>query len=81
MMMNDPKKKITTIIAGLGKSAEAPKNEMGDEMDSSMGLMSAAEDMLLAVKENSPKRLMEAMKAFVQMQMDEPSEEPSESEE
>jgi hypothetical protein len=68
MMMDDKKKRITTIIARLGKpSEEAPKNEMGDEIDDSMPKEAAAEELLAAIESKSPKGIIEAFESLMEL--------------
>jgi hypothetical protein len=65
MMMNDAKKKAVSIIVS------KPESSSQEEVT---GYEAAAEDILLALKEQSPKRLKEALKAFVDMCMYEQEE-------
>lgn len=71
MFMADKKKPSTVIVARMkaGKSEEAPAetNEMGDEVDSSIGLDSAAEEILAAVKSGDAKALKEALSSFMEL--------------
>lgn len=86
MMMPDDKKKRATLIIAKMKGGspdmpkEAPKSDDGAEMDSSMGYMAAAEEMMKAIESKDPKMLMSAVKAFVDMCMDESPEDESEYE-
>lgn len=78
MFMSDQKKKPSTlIVASMKPSApmeQAPKNENGDETDSSIGLESAAQDVLSAIEAKDAKQLASAMKALVEMCDDDSSE-------
>jgi hypothetical protein len=72
MMMADKGKKGIAIILSKMKGGEeemkkAPMSEEGAESDHEMGLTSAAEEILRAVKSDNPKALVEAMKAFYDM--------------
>lgn len=81
MLMKDPKKSLALLVAKKMSSPDmenAPENENGDEQDDSIGLKSAAEEILKAVKSDDPSALIEALKSFYEMcQSDEePSEQP-----
>lgn len=83
MMMKDDKKKMAgLIIAKMGKPQEdaAAPMEDGAEQDDSMAVNSAAEEVLKAVKSDSPEQLVEAMKSLIQLigqpSEDEPPQEP-----
>jgi len=82
MLLKDDKKRMATIIVGKlsGKPEsmeEKPKNEMGDEMDSEMGLDAAAEELLSAMHSKDPKMLKHALRSFMEMIMNEMPEESS----
>lgn len=67
-MMDDKKKRITTIIAKIGKPSEAaPTNEMGDEIDDSMPKEAAAEELLAAIESKSPKGIIEAFESLMEL--------------
>lgn len=72
MMMGDDKKnRATVIMAKLSGSKEQPEkresNEMGDEVDKSIPLDSAAEEILAAVESKDASALREALKSFYEM--------------
>jgi hypothetical protein len=75
MIMNDDKKNRATIIVRkisgnmepVQNAERAEINEMGDEVDNSIGLMSAAEDMMSAVQSKDAKALKNALKSFIDM--------------
>lgn len=80
MFMADDKKKAATIIIASGKSMEAPKNDMGDEVDASAGLDAAAADIVHAIHAKDAKMLKSALVAFMDMcEMQEPEEVEEES--
>lgn len=71
MFMSDKKKPAALIIAKMraGKEEmpkEVERNEMGDEVED-MGIVSAAEELLAAIKSESPKAIVEAMKSMMEM--------------
>jgi hypothetical protein len=69
MLMNSNKDKMAaTIIAGMGKKedSEAPQQE-GAEQDDSVGMESAAEELLSAIESKSPKAVVAALKACMDM--------------
>ena len=86
MPMFDQNKKITQVIMAKmkpGKSEEmesAPENEMGDQMDNSMALESAAEEVMSAIESKNVPGLVEAMKSLIEMCMDEYESSESEAE-
>lgn len=66
MLLKDDKKKMVTIIAGkLGEKPVETENDV--EQDKSIGLESAAEEIISAVHSKSPKAVVEAMKSFMEM--------------
>ena len=82
MLMKDDKRKAVTMIMGKLKGEthpdnlkpkeseymdKAPTNEMGDEMDASIGLDSAAEEMMSAMESKDAKAFSAALKSFLQM--------------
>lgn len=85
MIMQDDKKKMATIIIsrkkpeGPEEMRTAPENENGDEMDSDMGLSSAAEEIMSAMHSKDPAALKAALRSFIEMHLDEESEKSSES--
>lgn len=66
MLMKDNKRSITTIISGLGAPEQEAKPD-NVEQDASIGLDTAAEEILKAVESKSPKALVEALKSFMEM--------------
>jgi len=81
MLLSPGKKKMATIIvASMGKKPDYVQN-VGEESDTGeykvpegesssmddMGLVSAAESILKAVKDGKPKALAQAMKDFIYM--------------
>lgn len=85
MLMKDNKKSIATLIAKRAKGPshidnmqpefkESPEKE-GALQDNSVGLESAAEELLSAIESKSPKAVVEAFKALAEMcEYDEPME-------
>lgn len=79
MMAGDKKKAITLIINKMKdksydgmkesneKAMEAPQNEMGDEVDNSMGLNAAAEEMMSAMERKDASAFAAALKSFMEM--------------
>lgn len=67
MLLKDDKKRLTTIIAGAQGMSNAPTNEMGDEVDSEMGLQSAAEEIVQAIESKNASALKAALKSFIEM--------------
>ena len=64
------RKGIAVIISKrLGGESEEqkPMNEMGDEMDSDMGMKAAMEEFKGAMEAGSTRGMMEAMKSFMEM--------------
>lgn len=82
--MSSPKKKASTLILGsmspLSDAKEAPKTEDGAESDDSIGMHSAADELIAAVHAKDPKGVATAMKALHEMCSSEESE-PSMEEE
>lgn len=84
-MMQDKKKAVSVLIARMKKPSEevskAPEKD-GVEQDSSMGLESAADEIMSAVESKNPKALVSALKSFMEMCDNEsPEHEQSESSE
>lgn len=75
MLMKDPKKSIALLIAGPKKMEDSPKSEEGGEYDPSIAYKSAAEEILAAVESKDPGALVEALKSFHEMCMNEPEPE------
>jgi hypothetical protein len=59
MTPTDLKNRNTLVIIGGG---DMPEN-MEDSMDARMGLVSCAEDVLAAIKENDPEALADALES------------------
>jgi len=89
MLLSPGKKKMATIIvASMGKKPDYVQS-VGEESDTGeykvpegessgaddVGLVSAAESILKAVKDGKPKALAQAMKDFIYMSQEEPTEE------
>lgn len=79
MMMADKKKGVATLILnklkdGKEEVSEAPKNEMGDEMDQSAGKLAAAEEVMQSLESKDPKMLLSAIESLISMCMDEQEE-------
>ena len=75
MMSDNKKNRATLIIAKMSKKPKdseseyekPPMNERDEPVDSSMGLQSAAEELLAAVESKDAKAVMSAMKSFYDM--------------
>lgn len=74
MLMKDDKNKMASVIvASMGKKpGESEESEMapevdGVEQDDSVGMESAAEELLAAVEQKSVKGIVEAFKAMYEM--------------
>lgn len=80
MLMKDNKKNMASlIVAGIKGPKEAPMSQDGAEQDNSMAEDTAAEELLAAIEQKSPKGIVEAFKNL--MECCSPSEEmESESE-
>lgn len=82
LMKPDKKKSVTLIMSRLGAQPEqAPTSpEDGVEQDDSIGFDTAASELLAAIKSDSPKAVVSAIKALVAM-CEESEPEESEPEE
>lgn len=80
MLMKDPKKNLATLIVGKMRPDETKPTTDGAEYDPSVGYKSAAEEILKAIEDKSPEALVEALKSFHEMCMNEPEEESQEPE-
>lgn len=84
-LLEDKKTAAALIIRKMGKPADSsyesmkhsneqmkqvPVNEQGDEVDSSMGLQAAVDEMMAAVEMKSPSKFKSALESFLQMWMD-----------
>lgn len=72
MLLTDKKKPAALIVARMqegkaDKESEAPKNEMGDEVDDSVAKESAAEELLAAIESKSPKAVAEAFSSLMEL--------------
>ena len=81
LLKDDKKKMVTTIIGKLGRPEmeKAPEKD-GVEQDDSIGLESCADEIIQAVEEKSPKKLVEAMRSMMEM-LDEDNDEQENQEE
>lgn len=82
MMMSDNKKKLSTLIIGkmkgpnhsdnlkFGAEKEKPMSE-GGEVDNSIGIDSASEEVMHAIEKKDVKALTSALKSFMDMCYDE----------
>lgn len=82
MLMKPSKdKSVSLIMAKLGgKPAEAPQKD-GAEQDDSVASETAAQELLQAIKADSPKAVVQALKSLMEICESEPkyeSEEPQE---
>lgn len=71
MIMPDKKKAVSVLIARMKQPKEeqvskAPEKD-GVEQDSSIGLESAADEIMSAVESKNAKALVEALKSFMEM--------------
>lgn len=76
MFMKDKNKSLSLIIAKMKKPegeemSEAPKSEDGGEVDNSIGIDSAAEEIMSAIEGKDPKGLVAALKSFMEMSAEE----------
>jgi hypothetical protein len=81
MLMSSNKDKMAaTIIAGMGnkEDKQAPEQE-GAEQDDSVGMESAAEELISAIESKSPKAVVAALKACMDMYEQSEPEEASEA--
>lgn len=63
LMHDDKKKKIASlIVAGIKGPQQAPQSEDGAEQDNSIAEDTAAEELLAAIEQKSPKAIVEAFK-------------------
>ena len=80
MIMPGKKKMVTTIVAGLGKKKPDFVQELGEEgytakeidlskpeKEADIGLLSAAEDIISAIKDGNAEALNEALSAHYDM--------------
>ena len=72
MILSDDKKKRATIIISRMSSSpdkieDVKRNEIGDEVDDSIGYQSACEEIISAVKSNDHMALKDALKSFLDM--------------
>jgi hypothetical protein len=69
--MKDPKKLSAVIVAKMKgdkeEMSDKPMTEDGAEMSPNLGLESAAEEIMSAVKSGDSKLLVDALKSFVEM--------------
>lgn len=71
--MKPDNKKTVSMIVGLAKgpnhldNLKPAESKDGVEQDSSMPAEAAAEDLLAAIASNSPKAVVEAMKALMEV--------------
>lgn len=71
--MKDDKKKVATMIIakmkpnGSDEMSESPKNEVGDPVESDMGLDAASEEILMSIDKKDPAGLKSALKSFLEM--------------
>lgn len=69
MMMHDKKKMLAMIIKGADKPHEmAPKHlEMGAEQDHSVGINSAAEELLNAIDKKDVASIVSSLRSFMEL--------------
>ena len=69
MLMKDPKKSVSVILAKMKKPEmkEAPKSENGAELDQNMPMESAAEELLAAIESKSAAGVVEAIRSLVEL--------------
>lgn len=81
LLKDDKKKMVSSLVGKFSKSQleQAPQKD-GAEQDDSIGLDSCAEEIIQAVEEKSPKKLVEALKSMLEMleDADELEQEPEE---
>lgn len=78
--MNDKKKNVALIVKGMTNPdmKEAPQSEEGGEIDNSIAIDTAAEEIMSAMESKDPKSLVSALKSFMELCKE---EEPEYSEE
>ncbi len=78
MLMKDPKKNIAMIISKKFGPDEQPSEsvESNVESDPSIGYKAAADEIRQAIESKDSSALVEALKSFHAMCMDEPESEP-----
>lgn len=88
MIMSDNKKKSVSLIlekmkgAKEGPTMEAAQNDDAGEVDNSVGIDSAAEEIMQAVESKDAKALVSALKSFIDMHDEQqPEEQAQESSE
>lgn len=76
LMKPDKNKSVSLIMAKLGgKPSEAPQAD-GAEQDDSMAAETAAQELLQAIKADSPKAVVQALKSLMEICESEPESEP-----
>ena len=78
MLMKPDKKKMASLIVAANKPAPEVSEISDVESDNSMAEEAAAEDLLAAIEQKSPKGIVDAIKAI--MDIIEPNSEPVEEE-
>jgi hypothetical protein len=78
MFMGDNKKKMTTLILDKmkGDSTKPVPMKDGGEIDNSIGIDSASEEIMSAIEKKDVKALTSALKSFMDMCYEEEGESP-----
>ncbi len=66
LMKPDKKKEASLIIAGIKGPEKSPMSDDGAEQDNSMAEETAAEDLISAIEQKSPKAIVEAFKNMLE---------------
>ena len=78
MLMKDDKKKSVSLIMGklMGDKPQPAPSEDGVEQDDSVAVDTAAEELMSAIKSDSPKAVVQAFKSLLELCDSDESVEP-----